>query len=318
MRPAVPSLGLLDGPRARGAFALRTVMRPPFGLRIASETPLSLIALVSGETWLIPDDGSPLRLRPGDVALTRGPEHYTVADRADGVADVIVHPGQRCAGLDGAPMHERMALGPRTWGNDPAGGTVFLVGAWEAGSEVSARLLRALPPVLVLSRPGDPCPLVPILCAEVAKDEPGQAAVLDRLLDLLLVAVLKDWFAREGAGPLPTTDPVVARALALVQRDVARPWSLALIAREVGASRATLARRFHDAVGEPPMAYVRNARLARAADLLCDPAETIATVAAKVGYASPFAFSVAFKRARGVSPQEHRRTARSLLQPPRA
>jgi len=42
-------------------------------------------------------------------------------------------------------------------------------------------------------------PLVALLCEEMAKDLPGQAAVLDRLLDLLLIAVLRTWFTRPEA-----------------------------------------------------------------------------------------------------------------------
>ena len=41
--------GLLDGPRAHGAFLLRSVMAPPWAIRIQDEAPLSLTALVRGE-----------------------------------------------------------------------------------------------------------------------------------------------------------------------------------------------------------------------------------------------------------------------------
>ena len=64
------------------------------------------------------------------------------------------------------------------------------------------RLLDALPPLLVLAEDAWDCPLVPLLAAEIVKDEPGQEAVLDRLLDLLLITVLRAWFARpEAAAP---------------------------------------------------------------------------------------------------------------------
>jgi AraC-like DNA-binding protein len=59
-------------------------------------------------------------------------------------------------------------------------------------------------------------------------------------------------------------------------------------------------------VGEPPMQFLTGWRLALAADLLRDPDTTLAAVARRVGYSSPFALSTAFKRARGVSPREHR------------
>src|SRR2546430_12951452 len=76
----------------------------------------------------------------------------------------------------------------------------MLTGTYQLDGEVSQRLLRALPTLLVL-REGDwDSPLIPLLADEIVKDEPGQEAVLDRLLDLLLIAVLRAWFARPGAG----------------------------------------------------------------------------------------------------------------------
>ena len=42
--------------RARGAFALRAVMRSPWSLRIQAESPLTLIAGVAGELWVVPDE----------------------------------------------------------------------------------------------------------------------------------------------------------------------------------------------------------------------------------------------------------------------
>ena len=81
---------------------------------------------------------------------------------------------------------------------------------------------------------------------------------------------------------------------------------MASLAAATGVSRAALARRFTGLVGEPPMAFLTGWRLALAADLLRDPDATVQSVARQVGYASPFALSTAFKRARGVSPREHR------------
>jgi AraC-like DNA-binding protein len=74
-------------------------------------------------------------------------------------------------------------------------------------------------------------------------------------------------------------------------------------------SRAGLARRFNDLVGEPPMAFLAGWRIALAADLLREPGTTIGAVASQVGYGSPFALSTAFKRLRGISPHQHRARA---------
>lgn len=305
--------GLLDAPRARGAFALRTVMSSPWSLRILAESPLTLIAGISGDSWVVPDEGTAVRVGPGDIAVTRAPDHYNVADSPDTSPTVVIHPGQNCCDLDGNSVLESMTHGIRTWGNDAGGETVFMVGAYEHLSDISDRLLRALPPVIYLSRNDWESPLVPLLCDEVIKDEPGQAAVLDRLLDLLVTAVLKAWFAQNDADRPEwwrfQGDRIVERALRLMHDHPARQWTLESLASEAGASRASLARRFNDLVGEPPMTFLKNWRMALAADLLCLPDETVGTVADKIGYSSPFAFSAAFKRVRGISPQDHRTQA---------
>lgn len=305
--------GLLDGPRARGAFALRTVMQAPWSLRILAESPITLLAMVRGHAWIVPDAGEPVKLEVGDVALTRAPDHYDVCDDPGTPTTVEIHPGQDCRSPDGESLHEQMTHGVRTWGNDPDGETLMLVGAYESTGDISDRLLRALPPVLSLSGSEWESPLVSLLCDEMAKDSPGQAAVLDRLIDLLVIAVLRSWFTRpEAEAPVwyrSQSDPVVGRALQLLHDDPARAWTVASLATELGVSRAALSRRFHDVVGEPPMTFLTEWRLAQAADLLCEPDATVGSVAERVGYSSPYALSSAFKRVRGISPQEHRERA---------
>ena len=103
-----------------------------------------------------------------------------------------------------------------------------------------------------------------------------------------------------------SADPVVGPALRLLHHEPARPWTVAALAAETGVSRAALARRFTELVGEPPMAFLAGWRLALAADLLRDPQTTLTAVARQVGYGSPYALSTAFRRVRGVSPREHR------------
>lgn len=191
--------GLLDAPRARGAFALRAVMSSPWSLRDLADSPLTLIAGVTGTFWIVPDSGKPFQIAPGDIAVIRTPERYNLADAPDTAPQMIIHPGQNCCDPEGNSLHDALMHDVRTWGNDAAGSTLFLVGAYEHLSDISDRLLRVLPPVLSLSHDDWQSPLVDLLCDEVIKDEPGQAAVLDRLLDLLLTAVLKTWFAQQAS-----------------------------------------------------------------------------------------------------------------------
>jgi AraC-like DNA-binding protein len=289
------------------------MLDPPWSLRIQDEAPLALVAIVEGGAWVVPDDAEAVPLRSGDVAIMRGPDPYTVADDPATPPQAVIHPGERCTTPEGAELTELTYLGVRTWGTSPEGSTIMLVGAYQVQGEVGRRLLGALPAQLVL--PGDAwdSPLIPLLADEITKDDPGQEAVLDRLLDLLLIAVLRAWFARPEAEPpawyRAHSDPVVGYALRLLQNDPARSWTVAALAAETGVSRAALARRFTELVGEPPMKFLMEWRLALAADLLREPDATIGSVAQQVGYGSPFALSTAFKRERGISPQEHRARA---------
>ena len=63
--------GLLDGPRARGAFLLLSTLDAPWSMWIQDHAPLTLVAVVRGEAWVIPDDGGTVRLIGGDVAVLR-------------------------------------------------------------------------------------------------------------------------------------------------------------------------------------------------------------------------------------------------------
>jgi AraC-like DNA-binding protein len=272
-----------------------------------------MVAVARGSAWIIPESGTPVLLGPGDVAIARGPDAYVLADQPTTPPDIVIHPGQRCESLTGESMQESMALGLRTWGNDPAGGTVVLIGTYESMGDISDRLLRALPPVLSLKSDEWDCPLLPWLCDEVARNQPGQAVVVDRMLDLMVIAVLRAWLVRpEAAAPAwyqAQSDPIVGQSLRIMQNNPAEPWTVASLAAQLGVSRAAFARRFNDLVGEPPMTFLTSWRLDLAADLLHQPDATIGAVARAVGYGSPFALSAAFKRVRGVSPREHRARA---------
>lgn len=152
-------------------------------------------------------------------------------------------------------------------------------------------------------------PVLDHLAAEVAIDAPGQQVVLDRLL----VCTLREWFDRaDDAQPAWWTaqrDVVVGDAVRLMRAEPAAAWTVAALAERTGVSRSTLAERFARLVGEPPLTYLTRWRMTLAADLLLESnTATVADVARTVGYNDAFAFSTAFKRVRGASPSEHRRS----------
>jgi AraC-like DNA-binding protein len=296
---------MLESPRARDAFLLRSTLEPPWSLRIQDEAPLTVMAVVAGSAWVLPDGGSPALIESGGVALFRGPVPYTVADDPSTAPQVVIHPGQVCMSPEGKPMD---FFGTRDWGNARDGSTALVTGTYLLRREVGRRLLSALPAVALV--PLEPCrPVVQYLADEIVRDEPGQEAVLDRVLDLVLIAAVRAWFARpEAQAPgwyRAQADPVVGPALRLIYDSPQQPWTVASLAAAAGVSRALFARRFGEVVGESPMAFLTDWRLTLAADLLREPSATLGSVARQVGYGSPYALSAAFKRVRGVSPREY-------------
>ncbi|RJO72404.1 AraC family transcriptional regulator [Nocardia panacis] len=302
---------LLEGPRARGAFLMSSLLDPPWSLRVRDEAPLTVCAVIRGEAWLMSGSAAPRRVSAGDVAIFRGPDHYTVADDPATEPQIYIEPGNLTRLPDGEIVCETLSLGVRQWGTNPEGATVLLTGTYESAGAASRRLLRALPALIVLPRGEFDGRIVEVLADEAVRDEPAQSVVLDRLLDLVLIAALRAWFAHNDAPAWyhAYSDPLVGKALRLLQHNPAHGWTVASLAEAVGVSRAALARRFTDLVGEPPMSFLTEWRLALAADLLQESDATVEAIARQVGYGSAFALSTAFKRHFGISPRDHRQAS---------
>lgn len=300
---------VLDGPRGHDVFVLRIAMEPPWRLDVRDKAPLAILAVQRGSMWVSAATMTPTRLDPGDVLIARGPDTYTVAAAPDSEPHLEVYENERCVALDGRPVAEELTLGVRTWGNRLDGRDRLLLGTYLIDSDLSDRLLAALPPLAIVRGNEWDADMLTMFDREASRVEPGQSTILDRLVDLVLITTLRAWFTHhESIAPGWFTahlDADVGRAVQLMHDHPAEAWTVGTLAREVGVSRATLSRRFTDIVGEAPMTYLTNWRLAMAADRLREPGATLAAVAPRVGYASPYALSAAFKRVRGVSPREH-------------
>jgi AraC-like DNA-binding protein len=315
-----PLAGLVDGPRAERAQVIRAVMAPPWSIRVADEAPLALVAVTRGGLWFRRDGADARWLDADSVALVRGPEPYVVSSGPDLEPTIVVLPGQDCRSLDGTSVAQSLRLGLRSWGTGPLDGgpadgtTEMLIGTYESVGAVGQRLLDTLPGAITTSALALDSPLVALFDQEIDKASPGQPVVLDRLLDLVVVAVLRAWLTttsdQRARWYSAHADGVVGPALQLLHDHPDRSWTVASLASSVGVSRAALARRFTELVGQPPITYLTELRLAMAADLLERPDATVTSVAPQVGYATPFALSAAFKRVRGLSPRDHQhRTA---------
>ncbi|MEV4530791.1 AraC family transcriptional regulator [Streptosporangium sp. NPDC049304] len=313
---------LLRGVRGEGAVFGASVLSPPWALRFADGPSLTLLVPLRGEGWIVRGDDA-RQVRLGEAAIVRGPEPFVVADTGTPRPLVLAdaHAPSPLVADTGTPRPSVFAGtgAPRPAGEVPpegavagdlTGRTILLAGSYRVNGEVARRLVRVLPPVLVVPDDHDCSSMGAYLEAQLLSGRPGHQIVLDRLLDWLLVCTLRDWFDRpEAVSPgwyTALNDDVVGPALRAIHEAPSRPWTLASLATAASVSRTTLARRFTGLVGEPPMTYLTEWRMALAADMLAEPAATVATVARRVGYSDAFGFSSAFKRVLGVSPSVYR------------
>ncbi|TMW71259.1 helix-turn-helix domain-containing protein [Alteribacter natronophilus] len=102
-------------------------------------------------------------------------------------------------------------------------------------------------------------------------------------------------------------DPLVRRALRLIQEKAFTDLSIADAARETGLSDVQFSRRFDQSVGMPPMEYLTVLRMRKARTYLIETEKTMDDIAASIGYQNGFYFSRIFKKKMGMAPSEFRR-----------
>jgi AraC-like DNA-binding protein len=301
--------GLLRQNAVRGVLGARIAAGEDWGWWSAATPGAAFHAVTSGIAWLARPGAAPLRLLPGDVVLLPGGAEHALGSDPDAVARTS--PARFDAYTLDADGTVRIGRGPVR--------AHILCAHYEHDPSASEPLLSVLPDVMVLPGEGDGGALadtIRLLGRELASPRPASSIVLGRLVDVLLVQVLRAWLEREEAGAAPSSlravrDPVVGAAMAAIHADPAHPWTTAELARATAVSRATLARRFPAVLGETPAAYLTRWRLDLSARRLRDTDDSLEQIAHAVGYTSVYAFSRAFRRARAVPPGRYRTTARA-------
>jgi len=302
---------LLQRARVRNAIVRKLIQPPPWSFYLADPEPLTAVAALEANLTIVLHNAQAHTLGAGDIALIKGGE-YTIADSPATPCQVIVRNGHKyvTGAGDGNAVVDQMSA-PRTFGDDQPSAITMLHGIYELHGSAGDRLLELLPAITTVPAGPRTRPLLELLAAEAARDEPGQDAVLQRFLDLILVIALRSWGAKTGSRPVgwlgAIADPAIGRALASLHADPQHGWTTAMLANQVGMSRAAFCARFAGLVGEPPMAYLIGWRMTLAADKLRNTDATVAAVAREVGYDNAFSFSTAFKRVRGQSPMNWRR-----------
>ncbi|ADP84593.1 AraC family transcriptional regulator [Pseudofrankia inefficax] len=303
---------VLDVAGVRGTVAATVHAGDPWGLRLFGVPGAAFHAVTAGAAWLRLPGEPPLRLMPGDVVLLpTGSEHGLAGDPA-GPLEPFDHAASKAALAAGG----RLDLGP------PPARTRILCASYRHDPAVTTPLFTLLPEVVHVPAGAPGAGLladtVRLLSGELAEPGPASTTLLDRLVDVLLIQVLRAWLRAEPASPSLSwlralNDPTISAALTALHADPGRAWTLPALADHVAVSRATLARRFPGLVGETPAAYLTRWRMDLAARRLRDTDDPIDTVARSVGYTSEYAFSRAFSRGRGLPPGRYRAQARGKI-----
>lgn len=272
---------------------------------------VSLHIVTHGGCWGGLAGASPERFEIGDVLVIPHGDAYYLADPPE---------AERTYGHDDAVGFFRdMAAGklPSTvveGGNGP-GGSQFICGFLGCDLRPFNPVLSALPRLLhvrAAASSGDGLAhLIAFALQELREHRAGGQVVKLRMAELLFVDVMRRYLETlpgEQTGWLAgLRDPLIARALALLHSAPAQNWTLDALAAQVGTSRSVLAERFAHFIGRPPMQYLRYLRMQLASRLLLEDNAKVVSVAAAVGFESEAAFSRAFKKCVGNSPDDWRR-----------
>jgi transcriptional regulator GlxA family with amidase domain len=100
-------------------------------------------------------------------------------------------------------------------------------------------------------------------------------------------------------------DPLVARAQERMEATIQEGFRLSELAEWLAVSERTLNRRFKQAVGLAPLAYLQNLRIEVAKRLLESRPIGVDAVSQRVGYGDVSTFRQLFKRKTGLSPSEY-------------
>ncbi|MEL6170268.1 MAG: AraC family transcriptional regulator [Pseudomonadota bacterium] len=187
-------------------------------------------------------------------------------------------------------------------------------GSFTVDGDLAARVLQSLPKVIVLDGLAEnPIEWVDVMCELVLRElgttRPGASLMVSRLLDLLLVVILRRWAQSDDSLPgwlAAAKDERIARAVAAIHSNASRALSNNELAELAGMSVSNFADRFKQVMGQGPGAYVRGWRLDQAAEALRHSSAPIEAIADRVGYTSKEAFSRAFQAKFNQSPSTWR------------
>jgi AraC-like DNA-binding protein len=282
----------------RAVFSKRISGAGRWGVRYSDFGQPSFCAVLEGSCRLAVDGQRALTLEAGDFVLLPATPGFTMSGFE------AVRPERIDPKVTPAPTGE---VRHGTRGGRP---DVRLLGGYFVFDSPDAALLVSLLPALVHVRGVERLSvLVRLVGDESGAERSGRELVLTRLVEILLIEALRATSSDAAPAGLlrGLSDARLARAIRQMHAQLARPWTVAELAKTAALSRSAFFERFTRMVGLPPMEYLLAWRMAVARDLLRRDDFGVAEVAERVGYSSASTFSTAFSRHVGQPPSRYAR-----------
>lgn len=289
-----PLSDIIDLLRPSAAVSKPISGRGRWGVRYRAYDAPGFAVVLVGAAWLMIDGREPLRLARGDFLLLPSTPAFSLCSDAD-VDCIPVEP------QDQAVRHGEQHGEP----------DFVALGGSFTFERINAALLLSLMPELIHVPAGEGgasrlARLIELLAEECAREDVGKDLIIRRMLEVLLVEVLRRPNAGNEAIPAGLVKgmrlPGLARALSAMHADRRVNWTVAELARIAGMSRSAFAARFNEMLGCAPIEYLARWRMALARDALIRGVKSLDDIAEEIGYESVSAFSTAFRRRSGVAP----------------
>ncbi len=148
--------------------------------------------------------------------------------------------------------------------------------------------------------------------SDISPDHRSRVQILGHLL--VYLDILDHAWSERDTWVLPAgvrQHPAALRAMQVMERDLAHPWTLAELAADAVVERTHLVRLFRRSTGLPPMAYLNRRRAQVAAALLVRTDHPVAQIGARLGWTDPAYFARRFRAVFGLSPSAYRARALS-------
>ncbi|MEJ2125151.1 MAG: AraC family transcriptional regulator [Alphaproteobacteria bacterium] len=298
-----------------GTFYCQASFTAPWGVEVPSFAGVMSFAVVtSGRCWLTVGSEAPFLIEQGNLVLmTSGAE---LNFRSDHDAPLM--------SLDELPIRKVTELYETLEYGGGGETTSIMYGIVRIDHAASGMLMNLLPDVLKIDTWNEEAGswlqgTLQFIAREARELRPGGETVITRLADIVVIEVIRRWIntsPEADRGWLKAArDHQIGRTIIAIHRAPAHNWTVDSLAKIAGMSRSAFSARFTNLVGAPAMKYLTIWRMHLARAKLLETSQSIAAIAADLGYQSEPAFNRAFKRIFNEPPGQVRRNGALLMAP---